>query len=246
MRWSIICTSFLVACSAFQPASRRGDTIASSRSLSAPGPDTTTKTAAWSQHLAASVVLPSLLVYTIAVAPALALDTSSVFNHEYADPFHPLCERKIQVSADGQTFHFSGTGVGSPADDAKPLYGCSSQEIKLYSLRQSEFDGQILAGGSRLSVGDGIHEGVWEPKNTATTQLGFEDVDGIRWNDGNKWVVKSQSYVSKNAQGKYEVTTEKPLQVAVGEWIFYSYIGFSTLAGFKGAFDTWKRKQQDT
>ena len=192
--------------------------------------------------MAVSTILPSLLACTIAVSsPALAMD-NSVFNNDYADPFHPYCHRKIVVSADGKTFHFSGTGVGSPEDDKVPLRGCSTEERKEYAVRNVEFDGQILAG-YRISVGDGIHEGVWEPKNTATTSLGYEDVDGIRWNDGNKWIVESQSYVTKNEEGK-NMVIKKPFRVIAGEFIFLSYIGFSTLAGFKGLYDFIKRRQQ--
>lgn len=35
-------------------------------------------------------------------------------------------------------------------------------------------------------------KGRWEPAGSATASLGLEDVDGIRWNDGNKWDVKTK------------------------------------------------------
>ena len=60
-------------------------------------------------------------------APALAVVDPSVFTNEYADPLHPQCLRRIEVSKDGTTFHYSGTAVG-PKDDPV-LRGCSAQEI---------------------------------------------------------------------------------------------------------------------
>jgi hypothetical protein len=69
---------------------------------------------------------------------------------------------------------------------------------------------------------------VWEPANSANTHLGYEDVDGIRWNDGNKWIVKQKTNVQKG-----------------GELIFYSYIGFSTLAGAKGLYDGIQKKRAE-
>lgn len=146
----------------------------------------------------------------------------------------------------GKNFHYSGTGVGPKGNDdaGGTKLGCSIEEIKLCGLRNGEFDGVIL-DNNILSAGDGIHEGVWEPKFTANTNLGYEDVDGIRWNDGNKWVVKSQSRVIKNADGKNTVTN-KPLSIVVGEFIFLSYIGFSLLAGIYGVINGIKKKQEQS
>eukprot|EP00977_Amphora_coffeiformis_P010841 scaffold2536_cov169-Amphora_coffeaeformis.AAC.34 len=173
------------------------------------------------QKILAATVVPGFLALTVAVTPANAFG-SSVFNHEYADPLHPLCDRKIEVAKDGKTFHYSGQAVG-PKDGV--LRGCSRQEIEEYGgLRQESFDGEIL-DNNRISSGDGTLEGFWEPQNVADTNLGYEDVDGIRWKDGNKWVVNSQSQATKNKEGKY-VIGKKPLQVKVGEVIFLAYIGF--------------------
>lgn len=136
---------------------------------------------------------------------ALAADDMdvSVLNHEYSDPLHPQCRRTIQVDKDGKTFHYSGTGVKSNDDDSI-LRGCSPEEIKKYGLRTGSFDGQILQPELRLSVGDGIHEGQWEPANSVTTPgLQYKNVDGIRWNDGNKWIVKDDG--------------PKPLPKVIGE-----------------------------
>jgi hypothetical protein len=190
----------------------------------------------------------------IAVLPSQATDTAvtaaMVFNNVFADPLHPLCERKIEVAKDGTTFHYSGTAVGGLKDDDTTgvLLGCSQAEIKQYTLRQDAFDGLVLDGGKRISLAaDGIiQDGVWEKaKNTAdTTNLGYEDVDGIRWNDGNKWIVQSQSIVKKNSEGKNEVI-KKPMSTVIGEFVIFSYITFSGLAGVKGIVDAYKRKQQE-
>ena len=117
-----------------------------------------------------------------------------VYNNNYSDPYHPMCKRRIEVSPDGKTFHYSGTAVG-PKDDPA-LRGCSKNEIREYKLRFGSFDGYILDDG-RISAGDSVHEGVWEPAGSASTTLGHENEDGIRWNDGNKWVVEEKSSSTK-------------------------------------------------
>jgi len=185
-------------------------------------------------------ILPLLFSTIVALPVHAMIDASSVYNHDYADPLHPLCDRKIEVSRDGKTFHYSGTAVG-PKDDPI-LRACSSQEIKEFGLRNGAFDGSIVVEGNKISAGDGIHEGVWEPKNTAKTNLGYENVDGIRWNDGNKWVVKSQSQAIL-VNGKWTVQS-KSAATAAGEFIFLAYIGFSALAGIKGLYDGIQRKRQ--
>ena len=37
-------------------------------------------------------------------------------------------------------------------------------------------------------------EGIWEPSDTVTT---YENVDGIRWNDDNKWTTKTENASTK-------------------------------------------------
>jgi hypothetical protein len=169
-------------------------------------------------------MLPLLLTGLIAL-PANAVVDGRVYTNDYADPFHPVCKRHIQVVGDGKTFRYWGTAVGPKNDPIKR--GCSPDEIREYGLRQGKFEGVITAE-NKISAGDGIHEGVWEPASSATTNLGYEDVDGIRWNDGNKWIVKETKRTPK----------------LVGEVIFYSYIGFSGLAGAKGLYDGIQRKRQ--
>jgi hypothetical protein len=166
----------------------------------------------------------SLLLSAILVLPANALE-ASIFTNDYGDPFHPLCKRHIDVSADGKRFHYSGTAVG-PKDDPVRR-GCTIEEIRKYKLREGAFDGIILSNG-KISAGDGIHEGVWEPAGSAKTNIGYEDVDGIRWNDGNKWfVIKT-----------------KPKPSKAGAALVFSYIGASALAGIYGIYSTAQRKRQ--
>ena len=152
-----------------------------------------------------------------------------LFNHEFSDPLHPLCKRKIEVNGDGKTFHYSGTGVKSSiSDNASVLRGCTQKEIKEFGLRQSAFDGEILPG-NKISAGDGIHEGVWEPSNSKKSNLGYEDKDGIRWNDGNKWVVDDKPNTGN----------------MVGAGVAYSWLGLSAFAGVKGVIDRINVNQTD-
>jgi hypothetical protein len=191
----------------------------------------------WKDHLG-HCVLPLLLVaLSITVLSSAAIATSfpdaSVFNHEYADPLHPECKRKIEVSRDRQNFHYSGTAVG-PKDDPI-LRGCTVAEIRDYGIRRGNFDGKILPDLT-LDAGDGIHIGTWEPANSMSVEASYEegdlqkysDVDGIRWKDGNKWIVKDKSFAA-----------------LAGEYLFLAYIGVSTLAGVKVAVEYIQRKQQD-
>jgi hypothetical protein len=97
----------------------------------------------------------SLLLSAQLASPSHAID--SVFNHDYSDPLHPLCNRRIEVLDDGKSFHYTGTAVG-PKDDPV-LRGCSKEEIRKYKLRRGEFYGEVLPG-NKISAGDGIHEGV--------------------------------------------------------------------------------------
>eukprot|EP00636_Phaeomonas_parva_P016448 CAMPEP_0118864734 /NCGR_PEP_ID=MMETSP1163-20130328/9228_1 /TAXON_ID=124430 /ORGANISM="Phaeomonas parva, Strain CCMP2877" /LENGTH=153 /DNA_ID=CAMNT_0006798891 /DNA_START=30 /DNA_END=491 /DNA_ORIENTATION=+ len=90
------------------------------------------------------------------------------FEGAYADPFHPLCERRIRVEGDRALF--SGTDVGPKGMEERA--GCSAEEVERLKLRQWAFEGTIR--GNVVDVGDGVHNGKWES-------------NGIRWNDGNKW-----------------------------------------------------------
>jgi len=105
--------------------------------------------------------LATVAIVTACSLPCQALDPS-IYSGDYADPFHPLCERHIRVEEGSNVFHYSGTAVGSKDDSVKR--GCSPFEIKQYGLRKGAFDGVILENGN-LSAGDGIHEGIWEPSN---------------------------------------------------------------------------------
>ena len=195
----------------------------------------------------------SLILSTPAIAVAAAADDNyygssspssvypSVLSGEYSDPQHPQCRRTLQVDEDGTTLHFSGTNLGSTNDHQAGVFlrrgSCSRNEIQMYGLRTERFDGQILpSGGLKLNLGhEGVDdEGVWEPANSVIDpKLSFKAVDGIRWNDGTKWIVKKE-------QG------DKPLSTVIGEWIFLAYIGFSTLAGVKGVWDKIQEKRNRT
>ncbi|KAL3930895.1 MAG: hypothetical protein SGARI_004349, partial [Bacillariaceae sp.] len=159
------------------------------------------------------------MMLTQQMAVAAAPD-AYIFNHDYADPAHPECKRKIQVNRDGKSFKYSGTAVGD-ASDPTPR-GCSYREVKEYGIRRENFDGKVLPG-FKLELGQSGRIGKWEPASSETS------VDGIRWNDGDKWTVR-----------------DKPLTTVVGEYIFLAYIGFSTLAGVKGAYDAIQRKRAES
>ena len=136
-------------------------------------------------------MLLSLCILSTLSMPSLAVTVTGKsdpmnYQGDYADPFHPYCERHIKVASDGKSFHYSGTAVG-PKGDAV-LRGCSEEEQRLYGSRNGAFDGLIVEAGAKITVGDGIHEGLWEPAHANTKGQKYADVDGIRFDDGNKWV----------------------------------------------------------
>lgn len=169
----------------------------------------------------------SILLSMAMAYPAHAAFDASIFTNKYGDPLHPMCKRQIVVSGDGKSFQYSGTAVGPKNDPV--LRGCTIPEIQKYKLRKGSFDGVILDGGTKISAGDGIHEGVWEPAGSAakTSNLGYENVDGIRWNDGNKWFV---------------IERKKPS--VAGDVLVFSYIGASGLAGIYGIYSAAQRNRQ--
>jgi hypothetical protein len=180
-----------------------------------------------SQALTSTLLVMLVATSLTCSSPALAATdpSASVFNHVYEDPLHPLCLRNIKVNQDGKTFHYAGTAVG-PKDDPV-LRGCSYQEQKEFGLRRGAFDGEVMPG-LKISAGDGIHEGVWEPANSVTKYSDYKDVDGIRWNDGNKWVVKNS-----------------PIANLFGEGLFLAYVGVSLLAGGKWVVDQIQKRQAE-
>jgi len=190
-------------------------------------------------------IILSLLLWTSSANSALAGPAAnsnpSIYQGDYADPFHPYCERHISVSSDGQSFHYSGTAVGPKNDPV--LRGCSDKEQELYGSRKGAFDGFILDNGGKVSAGDGIHEGFWEPAGVKKAAQKYGDVDGIRWDDGNKWVKLSspsevltfpETYQSKNAMN--------PILEDGTKWAFVAYVVFSLAAGaveMAKRFQTW-------
>ena len=174
------------------------------------------------------------------VAPSMAITSNNNdpnnFNGDYADPLHPLCERHIQVSSDGKTFHYSGTAVG-PKDMKDPiLRGCTKEEQEKFGLRQGSFDGLIIENGKAVSVGDGIHEGVWEDATIPVSDgVSGGGVDGIRWNDGNKWTkISPQSSTSVQLISSSAISsTDESASKIFGKWFILIYVVFSLLAGLK-------------
>ena len=177
-----------------------------------------------SENLIASSTLA--LIIAISPNPALAAE-SSVFSRDYVDPLHPLCERHIRVYVGGKQFKYKGTDVNAPSSEQR---GCSEAEIQQFGLQNVAFQGTIV--DERVQVADRGLVGTWEPAvGTASGSLGGDDQDGIRWNDGNKWTAIPKP--------------EKSLGKKIGELVIGAYVGASTLAGVKGAYDGWQRKQQE-
>lgn len=87
------------------------------------------------KSLPVSVMILFWSLQFFGISPAAyAIDNPFVYSNDYADPFHPLCERRIVVAPDGRTFQYSGTAVG-PKDDPVRR-GCSPEEIEKYQLRR--------------------------------------------------------------------------------------------------------------
>eukprot|EP00587_Corethron_hystrix_P010674 CAMPEP_0113298746 /NCGR_PEP_ID=MMETSP0010_2-20120614/1060_1 /TAXON_ID=216773 ORGANISM="Corethron hystrix, Strain 308" /NCGR_SAMPLE_ID=MMETSP0010_2 /ASSEMBLY_ACC=CAM_ASM_000155 /LENGTH=141 /DNA_ID=CAMNT_0000151847 /DNA_START=327 /DNA_END=752 /DNA_ORIENTATION=- /assembly_acc=CAM_ASM_000155 len=136
------------------------------------------------------------------------------------------------------TFRYSGTAVG-PKNDVV-LRGCSEEEQRIYGSRKGAFDGTILDGGRRITAGDGVHEGRWEPAGSKLGKQKYGDVDGIRWDDGNKWVRLDNPQDVLSFPNTYEPETS--LVDAGIKWIFCAYVAFSLLAGakeFSKRFQKW-------
>ena len=60
---------------------------------------------------------------------------------------------------------------------------CDDENIKKYSLRAWTFDARISEDGKSIDAGDGIHVGKWHSKTAD------QNWEGIRWADGNRWLV---------------------------------------------------------
>ena len=118
--------------------------------------------------------------------------TVTRFEGEYADQLHPLCERRITVEAldtkpRRYVAHFSGTDVGPRGIGPLVVIACDQANIDKYKLREWAFDGEIK--GDEISAGDGVHEGRWnQPKKDSPNPW-----TGIRWADGNRWILKEEA-----------------------------------------------------
>ncbi|CAB9512562.1 expressed unknown protein [Seminavis robusta] len=164
-------------------------------------------------HVVASILLPIAIFWATSL-PAAATADSALSTNDYTDPLHPQCQRHIEVNADGETLRYSGTTV---VGDGR---GCSPKEAKAVGgIRRFVYEGTLDGNNNKMivSLGDGSHtQGVWES-------------DGIRWQDGSKWMVQ-----------------EKTLAVKAGEVITFSYIGFSLLAGVKGVYNVAQKKKEES
>lgn len=141
------------------------------------------------------------------------------FQADYSDVLHPLCERHIRVDTTqataqggGWVAHFYGTDVGPPGIGQKVSISCADENIKRYTLREWEFDAKISDDGQRVDAGDGVFVGQWReqtPSKDGTTW------SGIRWADGNKWVVTNSnpSDPEPSSDIPSELTTSVPIAV---------------------------------
>lgn len=116
------------------------------------------------------------------------------FNNDYDDALHPGCERRIKLdpipskaSSNGEKnfiINFSGTDVGPDGLGPIVKLACTDETIEKYKLRSWSFEGRVNVAGSEIDAGDGIHVGKWHESTPDQSWV------GIRWADGNRWVVK--------------------------------------------------------
>ena len=182
--------------------------------------------------MAVSTLMVVLVLFGGTVAPpaasAFSASTASsvtVFQNEYQDPQFPKCRRTITV--DGTQLEYTGTAIDHGTKD------CTPQNIRQYRIEVIKNQGGIVLSEDNdetATIELGALKGVWEPAvvSSSSSDDSLQNVDGIRWSDGNKWVVK-----------------RKPMSTTIGEGIFYAYIGLSTLAGVKGVWDGIQRKRQE-
>lgn len=190
-----------------------------------------------------SVLLSICILSTVSIPASFAATAginSMNYQGDYADPFHPYCERHIDVASTGKTFHYSGTAVGPKGDTV--LRGCSEEEQKLYGSRNGAFDGSIIEAGAKITAGDGIHEGLWEPAFSNKKGMKYGDVDGIRWDDGNKWVKLASPSDVLTFPDTYKEKSKVDIFNEGGKWFFVAYVVISLAAGakeFSGRFQRW-------
>mmetsp|Transcript_25120 Transcript_25120/g.36912 ORF Transcript_25120/g.36912 Transcript_25120/m.36912 type:complete len:197 (+) Transcript_25120:95-685(+) len=121
------------------------------------------------------------------------------FMADYDDQMHPLCKRHIEVreilSSDPKSNKantnkryvatLSGTDVGPVGIGQRVKIACDDVSIEKYSLRSWNIEGAISSDGQRIDAGDGIHEGTFNSVAQGAT------FDGIRWKDGNRWIINN-------------------------------------------------------
>ncbi|GMH85461.1 hypothetical protein TrVE_jg5309 [Triparma verrucosa] len=155
--------------------------------INLPTPRMATGSSQINKH-AAVVALTASIILGSCSGAAMAAVPPSRFENSYDDQLHPLCERNIKVVKIGKNdfrAKFSGTDTGPPGIGQKIQIDCSAENIEKYKLREWEFDGVI--NGDKIDAGDGVHEGFWSSG---------EGWSGIRWADGNRWIVKDGKSVA--------------------------------------------------
>lgn len=117
------------------------------------------------------------------------------FDAEYDDRLHRGCDRRIEVDptpvpyGDGQRGYavsFSGTDVGPKGIGPIVEIACTEETIAKYELRSWSFEGMVNEAGTEIDAGDGVHVGKWHASTEAQAW------EGIKWADGNRWVVKEK------------------------------------------------------
>eukprot|EP00587_Corethron_hystrix_P013117 CAMPEP_0113298290 /NCGR_PEP_ID=MMETSP0010_2-20120614/797_1 /TAXON_ID=216773 ORGANISM="Corethron hystrix, Strain 308" /NCGR_SAMPLE_ID=MMETSP0010_2 /ASSEMBLY_ACC=CAM_ASM_000155 /LENGTH=197 /DNA_ID=CAMNT_0000151321 /DNA_START=53 /DNA_END=646 /DNA_ORIENTATION=- /assembly_acc=CAM_ASM_000155 len=132
---------------------------------------------------------------TVAAPPRSSSRSAARFAAEYDDMLHPGCDRRIEVDPTpirgdfGESrflVRFSGTDVGP--DGLGPIIrlGCTEETVQKYKLRSWSFEGRVNAAGTDIDAGDNVHVGRW---HVPTEDQAWA---GIRWADGNRWIVKKQ------------------------------------------------------
>jgi len=151
--------------------------------------------------LLAALVSPAALLPSQTSASFLdmgATRRAARFEGEYDDRLHPLCERRVSVdtrelkvgAVSGEKYYpaqFTMTDAGPPGIGALVYLACDEDNVKQYGLREWSFTARVSEDGESVSASDGIHVGRW---HVADENTPAENWQGIRWKDGNRWVIR--------------------------------------------------------
>ncbi|EOD37429.1 hypothetical protein EMIHUDRAFT_454500 [Emiliania huxleyi CCMP1516] len=147
----------------------------------------------------ALLAVPNRDAFAAGLRPALGPGRfrATRFEGEYSDLLHPLCDRKIAVdtsalkqSGGGDYFlaTFSGNDIGPPGVGNVVRASCDAESVSRYGLRDWSFEARISRDGEQVDAGDGVHVGRWHPR-----AADGEAWEGIRWKDGNRWLLEQQA-----------------------------------------------------